>query len=327
MAAMTMSSSTIPTVSSADKNNPGLWIPGTSPLGRGIWEPVLEDQTTQSFSYYLPYKNSVGAETTTSSNRHSCCFTKEQLDRWFQRLHPSSYTTDDLDDTAWTSAHYQNKKLLRQTAWCVFDENCCCEYGYSDTWQPILRNTQMKDTIQEITDVVSRIVGKTCFNSCNLNYYPQGGGVGFHADDEFLFDGLSRSVTIVSLSLAPPPPPLSSSKSSTPEQSDHWGARKFQIRSKQPLQNNGGHIVEKEVVLKHGDLLTMEGMFQKHYLHSVWPGDSQDYASTTNNHHPLTQGERINLTWRTIVKHLDGSPECRGITCPLVSSNLKTPNT
>lgn len=26
-------------------------------------------------------------------------------------------------------------------------------------------------------------------NSVNLNYYPRGGGVGFHADDEFLFDG------------------------------------------------------------------------------------------------------------------------------------------
>lgn len=56
----------------------------------------------------------------------------------------------------------------------------------------------------------------------------------------------------------------------------------------------------------------MEGYFQKFYLHSVWPGDSKDYSDSK-----YCQGERINLTWRTIVKHLDGSEACRGRSCPL----------
>eukprot|EP00980_Cylindrotheca_fusiformis_P003450 scaffold770_cov109-Cylindrotheca_fusiformis.AAC.17 len=146
------------------------------------------------------------------------------------------------------------------------------------------------------------------FNSCNLNYYPTGGGVGFHADDEFLFDGLQQPVRIVSLSLT------------AGGRANKEGARKFQFRKKQ-LGEDGNTSDPKNdnrelqtIMLGHGDLMTMEGYFQKHYLHSVWPGDDQSYIG-----HPDTQGERINLTWRTIVKHLNGSEECRGKTCPLAA--------
>ena len=34
-----------------------------------------------------------------------------------------------------------------------------------------------------------------------MNYYPAGAGIGMHSDDEFLFDGMRRYTTIVSLSL------------------------------------------------------------------------------------------------------------------------------
>ena len=47
-------------------------------------------------------------------------------------------------------------------------------------------------------------------------------------------------------------------------------------------------------------------------LHSVWPGDS-----TAHTEHELAHGERINLTFRTIVRHLDGGDESRGLRCPL----------
>lgn len=191
----------------------------------------------------------------------------------------------------------------------------------------------MKSVIQEITQVVSNAVFGTdqnntllvpAFNSCNLNYYPQGGGVGFHADDEFLFDGLEQSVRIVSLSLASP---INNSISSEKEEEEDnkqrsWGSRRFQIRKKEVDEDgnssNPKHNIEskiKEITLRHGDLITMEGFFQKYYLHSIWPGDSKDHQN-----HPNTQGERINLTWRTIVKHLDGSVACRGRICPLASS-------
>eukprot|EP00978_Attheya_sp_CCMP212_P017669 scaffold47334_cov43-Attheya_sp.AAC.3 len=177
--------------------------PDKSPLSHDKWEPFIEDEETQSYSYYLPHKDDDDA----------VFATREQLDRWFRELHPSSFVTnEDTDDVAWTDAHYQGEILLRKTAWCVLDSatnknedvesSCQCEYGYSDTWQPILRSEKMKRTLMEITSAVSRVCGLTStgeecqselLNSCNLNYYPRGGGVGFHADDEFLFDVMKKN--------------------------------------------------------------------------------------------------------------------------------------
>mgnify|MGYP006099765719 CR=1 FL=1 len=88
------------------------------------------------------------------------------------------------------------------------------------------------------------------------------------------------------------------------------GTRKFQVKLKQEFEGKEEKLFELE--LNHGDLMTMEGLHQLFYLHSVWPGDSKEYQD-----HPLTKGERINLTWRTLVKHLDGSKECNGLVCPL----------
>ena len=103
-----------------------------------------------------------------------------------------------------------------------------------------------------------------------------------------------------------------------------FGARKFLIK-RQKADETEDETQDKyddaalmhEVILKHGDIITMEGMFQNHYYHSVWPGDSQEHMDD-----PFVQGERINLTWRTIVQHLDGSEEeCRGKICPLSINN------
>jgi alkylated DNA repair dioxygenase AlkB len=46
-------------------------------------------------------------------------------------------------------------------------------------------------TDQELSPQVTAACGVEVSppNSCNLNYYPPGGGVGFHADDEPLFGG------------------------------------------------------------------------------------------------------------------------------------------
>mmetsp|Transcript_15927 Transcript_15927/g.28959 ORF Transcript_15927/g.28959 Transcript_15927/m.28959 type:complete len:321 (-) Transcript_15927:245-1207(-) len=303
--------------------------PDKSPLSHDKWEPFIQDEETQSYSYYLPHKDDDDA----------VFATREQLDRWFRELHPNSFVAnEDMDDVAWTDAHYQGELLLRKTAWCVLENNdedvessCQCEYGYSDTWQSILRSEKMKRTLMEITSAVSRVCGLTTrktgeecqseqLNSCNLNYYPRGGGVGFHADDEFLFDGLHRPVRIISLSLASPFPNTHHTDKknvnydeNTHEEERCWGARKFQVRRKDPpppAQDDEENV--HEILLRHGDIMTMEGYCQKYYLHSVWPGDRKDLTD-----HPLTQGERINLTWRTIVRHLDGSEECKGKVCPL----------
>lgn len=69
-------------------------------------------------------------------------------------------------------------------------------------------------------------------------------------------------------------------------------SRTFQLRRNWPEE---GEAMLESIRLKSGDLLTMEGMMQKHYQHRV-PKESSQSSSP-----------RINLTWRWIAKHY---PEC-----------------
>ena len=267
-------------------------VPQMSSIEQSQWVPFLVNEARQSYSYVLPWdKNNLDWTT------------QDQLDGWFDALHPSKHTMHNSSSTnlAWTEAYYKGNKLLRKTAWCTFQEGCECDYGYSDTWQTRVTSSEFQRTVEDITKVARQVTGCPSLNSCNLNYYPQGGGVGFHADDEFLFDGLRRPTCIISFSLC--------SRSG-------GGARKFLVKQKScpedQAQDDYPPGMVHEQILGHGDIMTMEGMFQKHYFHSVWPGDSKDHMDD-----PYTKGERINLTWRTIVQHLDGSAECRGKVCPL----------
>jgi len=260
------------------------------------WVPFLVDEQSSSFSYHLSFDDELSQKKSNTRNWTSL----DELDGWFEALHPSRFDTDrESSCSAWTDSYYKREKLLRQTAWCTLQDGCECEYGYSDTWQERVTDPQFLEVVEGITERIKEITGCSSLNSCNLNYYPRGGGVGFHADDEYLFDGTRRPTCIVSLSLC-----------------RDGGRRKFIVKkqdcTEEEAQNEYPEDQLHEVILEHGDIITMEGMFQKYYFHSVWPGDSQDYMD-----HPLTQGERINLTWRTIVQHLDGSDICRGKICPL----------
>jgi len=280
-------------------------VPDTSPLPGGCWSPFVEDVATQSYSYVLPYGQASSSGWATPS----------QLDDWFTALHPSSFDNSAASNNneAWTDASYKGTTLLRKTAWMTMDDACTCDYGYSDTWQPQAKCPPFLTTIRYITQHIRQVTGVSTLNSCNLNYYPQGGGVGFHADDEFLFDSQNRDACIVSLSLC-----------RGNSNDNDSGARKFVVKRQKPgeteddTQDQYSDTTSQEIVLRHGDIMTMEGMFQKYYFHSVWPGDRQDYV---DGKHPYAQGERINLTWRTIVQHLDGSEGCRGKICPLSKSN------
>ena len=242
------------------------------------WEPFVVDEGLESFSYHLPHSK-------------ANALSDDQLSIWFESLHPSAYRGEP-NGHAWTDASYKGQKLLRKTAWHTLDDGCSCEYGYSDTWQEKIKSGRMKGVLAAVTETVARMLPRgEELNCVNLNYYPSGGGVGWHADDEFLFDGLCRPTRIVSLTLC---------------RSSGEGARRFQVRRRGSCDSD-----TVEVVLRHGDLMTMEGLFQRHYLHSVWPGDALDCQE-----HAACRGERINLTWRTIVRHLNGSEECKGMTCP-----------
>merc|ERR1711862_338785 len=104
-------------------------------------------------------------------------------------------------------------------------------------------------------------------NSCNLNLYEDGGmSVGWHSDDERLFNGKFQDIRIISFSLG--------------------ARRKFELRPNWP---DTGMVPIKPVLLGNGDLMTMEGMTQKHFQHRV-PKEA-------------VQGPRINLTWRWTLKH------------------------
>ncbi|CAJ1436739.1 unnamed protein product [Effrenium voratum] len=193
---------------------------------RQKWVPFVQDWPRQSFALVLP--------------RESGALPEARLAEWFHRLHPQQ-----LGQGGWSSAHHQGQELLRKTAWLVWPP-CECAYDYSDTRQEAASNPEMRAILEEITKYVAAACGveDNPPNSVNLNFYPPGGGVGFHADDEDLFDGLRQATRIISLSLA---------------ESETLGKRFFEVRLKR-----GGSV--KAVELRHGDLMTMEGFFQKHYV-------------------------------------------------------------
>merc|ERR1719195_594032 len=104
-------------------------------------------------------------------------------------------------------------------------------------------------------------------NSCVANFYEDGSNsVDWHADNEPVFEGLIHDCCIISLSLG--------------------ATREFTMRQRRNKR------VQRVLELGDGDIMTMEGLFQKHWQHRVpaaRPGASV--------------GPRFNLTWRTITAH------------------------
>lgn len=266
------------------------------------WKPILEDHTRRSFSYILRQSDNTSIPA-------------ERLHSWFKQLHPDNYvvggfgvsTSSTAGTISWTDAKDLGTPLLRKTAWCTLKEGCTCNYEYSDTSQGRVTDEKMMSVVKDITRSVVRVTGleEGALNSANLNYYPAGAGVGFHADDEPIFDGLARDTAIVSLSLC------------EGDGKDGFGSRRFEVRLKRAFLDGavrGEEPRNEEIVpveLRHGDIMTMEGLHQLFYLHSVWPGDVVARALET----PLedgvghnVKGARINLTWRRIASHGDSCP-------------------
>lgn len=159
-------------------------------------------------------------------------------------------------------ATLEDRVLPRSAAWLTSD-SCTCTYEYGGIRFPPL---SMDPWLLDITDRVCRACGlKERPNALNANFYDSGEQtVGWHSDNEPLFDATNQDALIVSLSLG--------------------ATRSFELRSKDnPFET-------ATVKLEDGDLCTMEGLCQKHYRHRVPP-------------EPQEKGPRINLTWRWIVKH------------------------
>jgi len=243
--------------------------------GSRRWEAFIEDPSLRSFSYVL--------------RREQTGLVDKELDGWWQALHPRHA---GVRAGTWTQAipsRYGQRK--RQTAWYVRPP-CTCSYAYGRTHQPAASDISFCRTIDEMTCRVARVLGIEPPNSVNLNFYEAGGGYAFHADDEALFDGLNRDACIISFSLA----------------GDGDGDRWFEVKHKGPQGKKGKGVGKSDapfaVKLRHGDIMTMEGSFQRYFLHSVWPGDR--HLLTGSGRSAL--GERVNLSWRTIVKHARDCP-------------------
>ena len=118
----------------------------------------------------------------------------------------------------------------------------------------------------DLTGIVTSLCGFNSLpNACNVNLYEGGSdAVGWHADDEAIFDAVRTPTTIVSLSLG--------------------CTRMFEFSPREDPQ------AITRIELGSGDILTMEGLMQKHYLHRV-PVQ------------PTLDGIRVNVTWRWITQH------------------------
>ena len=200
------------------------------------WELPLDDELRRSF---VAYRRS-----------H---FPESQLQNWYKNLEQR---------IKWSQLKVGPKTLPRSAAWLT-NPGCSCSYRYIGTLWP---STPMEPWFRAITDAVCKACDvKEPPNSCNANLYEDGSqAVGWHADDERLFDAVNRDTLIISLSLG--------------------ATRSFELQPK----DNPGQITRLQ--LSDGDICTMEGLCQKHYVHRV-PQES-DVGKA-----------RINLTWRWIVRH------------------------
>lgn len=186
-------------------------------------------------------------------------FDVETLNDWFDSLSTRILWRRPTSDARGT--------LPRSAAWLTM-EGCHCPYQYAGlAFAPI----PMQQWFIDITECVCRFCGiRDRPNSCNANYYGDGSqSVGWHSDNEALFDATNQDVLIVSLSLG--------------------ATRTFEFRPKDNPQQT------TRFNLEDGDLCTMEGLCQKHYFHRV------------PREHDVS-GPRINLTWRWVLKHDECCP-------------------
>eukprot|EP00930_Biecheleria_cincta_P035555 TRINITY_DN24452_c0_g1_i1.p1 TRINITY_DN24452_c0_g1~~TRINITY_DN24452_c0_g1_i1.p1 ORF type:complete len:443 (+),score=72.67 TRINITY_DN24452_c0_g1_i1:121-1449(+) len=169
----------------------------------------------------------------------------------------------------WSRPCIGSTPLPREAGWLVSD-GCTCKYGYATLSFP---PNVMEDWFQQLTRDVCEACGISKLpNSCNINRYNSGcESVGWHADDEDLFDARSHEALIISLSLGAP--------------------RRFELR---PWQEGPGGTTA-QVTLSDGDLCVMGGFCQRFYQHCV-PKQVE------------VHGRRINLTWRWIVNHQKDCP-------------------
>jgi len=219
------------------------------------WVYLLKDESRRSFVGYL-----------------RCPLARNQVWSYFETIR---------DGVDWKEPfNQQGEKIPRKTGWMV-SEGCECPYRYGGIE---VEPEEFPPWMVELMSVLMPYCGlqqqADWPNSCNLNLYEDGGmSVGWHSDDERLFQGRFQDIRIISFSLG--------------------ARRQFQLRMNFPEE---GENASTKLNLGDGDLLTMEGMVQKHFQHRV---PKEDAISEP----------RINLTWRWVVRHVPQCPAQRKRCC------------
>ena len=215
------------------------------------WTYFLKDESRRSFAAHL--SNPFGQQVCAS---------------WFAKVRVG---TKWLQPSSWWGP------LPRKTAWMVA-RGCTCTYEYGGMEvQPTPYPVWMIELMQSVMPHCGLEQLSDMPDSCNLNLYEDGKQmVGWHADDEELFQGKCGDCRIISLSLGAP--------------------RQFELELNWP---GSAEAVGVSQMLSDGDICTMEGMTQKHFMHRVPEEEA-----------PV--GQRINLTWRWIAKHTDACQKSQG---------------
>eukprot|EP00933_Yihiella_yeosuensis_P084146 TRINITY_DN9853_c0_g2_i3.p1 TRINITY_DN9853_c0_g2~~TRINITY_DN9853_c0_g2_i3.p1 ORF type:complete len:1384 (+),score=377.24 TRINITY_DN9853_c0_g2_i3:241-4152(+) len=213
------------------------------------WRYLLMDESRRSFAAYMPSP-----------------FNDMQCADFFEKV---------KDGTNWKQPEGTHGLVPRKTAWMA-KKGCNCTYKYGGLSVEPQEFPPFMDELLRMCMHYCGINQQDWPDSCNLNLYEDGGmSVGWHSDDEVLFQGKFYDIRIISLSFGQ--------------------TRKFELRVNHPEE---GEKALKKISLSSGDLMTMEGMTQKHYQHRV-PKEQ-------------CEGPRINLTWRWVLKH---SPKCPAGRC------------
>ncbi|CAE7303064.1 unnamed protein product [Symbiodinium natans] len=207
------------------------------------WRPAVVDEVRRSFAAHLP--QALGPK---------------DADRFLAAA---------VREVDWQQPEGRWGPIPRKTAWLTAG-GCRCRYGYGGLR---IGSEPFPAWLKEVTALCMPLCGlpdeKDWPDSCNLNLYEDGDhSVGWHADDEFLFQGKFTDCLIISLSLG--------------------ATRWFELKTAaEPFEMH-------RLLLRSGDLCTMEGLMQKHYLHRV--PKERHYCEP-----------RVNLTWRWIASH---EPRC-----------------
>ncbi|CAE8613946.1 unnamed protein product [Polarella glacialis] len=257
-----------------------------------VQEPALAEQPLELFGRPPTGSGHCKMPETVLYDEGRRCFSF----RWpgLLRGDASRYFFEELCSIApWVELARDNGVVKRSTCWYV-RAGCSCTYTYSSerVGMPSAEESEdsrFLDLMEELTEEVFKAARPDWLeedwpNSANLNLYSDGQqAVGWHADDESLFLGREHDCLIVSLSLG--------------------ATREFWLAPQRgtivgPPRPDTGAI--NWMHLEDGDLMTMEGLCQKHYVHCV-PSKRKS-------------GPRVNVTWRWIREHKRHCPLGEGVT-------------